>query len=215
MTSRPARTLDVIALLVMIIASVTAAASSAPGDRPPSPAATAAVTAVTTRTAGIAATTIPADFESVMGYRPQVRHGLLVDPAGTCSSPVPLPAEFTQPCAEHDLGYDLLRYADLTGAPLDAWARTAVDERLVQRMQAVCAERDSGPDRALCSTAANVAILSVDVNTLRQLRGVPEETLASWAVTGLAASAVVVLGARLVGRRGPRGRRPPPRGAAT
>jgi hypothetical protein len=149
----------------------------------------------------MAAADVPAGFETVMGYRPQVRNGLLVDPEGTCSSPIPLPHGFTPACAEHDLGYDLLRYAALTGDPLDAWARTAVDDRLSQRMRAVCEERRSWLERALCSTAAHVTATTVHINTVRQFRGVPEETPRSWAVTGLALGAVLVASVRLVSRR--------------
>jgi uncharacterized membrane protein len=203
MTSRPARTLDVVALLVVTLTWATAGASSAspaPGDPSAATPAAVAVTAVTTRTADTAAA-IPADFESVMGYRPRVRHGLLVDPDGTCSSPVPLPEGFTPACAEHDLGYDLLRYADLTGDPLAAWARTAVDQRLDHRMRAACADLGPGVGRAVCSAAAHLVTLSVEVNSVRQLRGVPEETLASWAVTALATGAAAMMSLRLVAMR--------------
>ena len=197
------------ALLVLSISGATNFAPSAPsasapsstsGARAATPAAHA-VTAVTTQEADIAAASVPADFESVMGYRPQVRNGLLVDPEGTCSSPIPLPEGFTPACAEHDLGYDLLRYADLTGDPLDAWARTAVDDRLSQRMRAVCADLHPALERALCSTAAHVTATTVEINSVRQFRGVPEESLRSWAVTCLAVGAVAVVSARLVGRR--------------
>jgi len=175
--------------------SPASAASSAPSS------AALAVTAVTTQSAGLPAATVPADFEAVMGYRPQVRNGLLVDPEGTCSSPVPLPEGFAPACAEHDLGYDLLRYAALTGRPLGAWARAAIDDRLSQRMQAVCAERQSWLQRAACSTAAQISVLTVEINSVRQFRGVPEESFASLAVTGLALVAVLAALARLVGGR--------------
>jgi hypothetical protein len=213
MTFRPARTLGVIALLAMTISWATPGASSASpatGDRSAYAPAAIAVTAVTTQAADSAAAAIPSDFERVMGYRPHVRHGLFVDPGGSCSSPVPLPEGFEPACAEHDLGYDLLRYAALTGHPLETWARTAVDDRLAQRMRAVCAQRDSAWDRALCSTAAHVAATTVEINSLRQLRGVPEETLASWTLTVTTLATMgVVLGAGLAGsRRRRRDRRP-------
>lgn len=206
MTSTLARILGVAAVLALTFFWAIAAASSAsslstvPGGRTASPAALA-VTASTTQAADVAAAAIPADFEPVMGYRPQVRHGLLVDPEGTCSSPVPLPEDFTPACAEHDLGYDLLRFADLTGHRLGAWARTAIDDRLALRLRAVCAGLDPGPRRALCSTAAHVATMTVRVNSVRQLEGVPEETPGSWAVSGLAVAVLAVASARLVGSR--------------
>ena len=219
MTSRLARTLALTAVFVLgiswaasassTIASFASAsgASSAPASagRPAPSSAALAVTAVTTQTAGLPAATVPADFEAVMGYQPRVRNGLLVDPEGTCSSPVPLPEGFAPACAEHDLGYDLLRYAALTGHPLGAWARTAIDDRLWQRMQAECAERHSWLQWAACSAAAQISVLTVEINSVRQFRGVPEESFASLAVTGLALVAVLAALARLVGRR--RGRR--------
>jgi len=216
-TSRLTRTLTALALLVLSISWATASTSSgstapsAPsfstasgGSAAYSPAALA-VAAVTTRAAGIAAATVPADFESVMGYRPRMRDGLLVDPEGTCSSPIPLPRGFSPACAEHDLGYDLLRYAALRGDPLDAWARTAVDDRLSQRMRAVCAALHSAPQRALCSTAAFVTASTVEVNSVRQFRGVPEESPGSLAVTAVALAAVIVASVALVVRRRSRG----------
>jgi hypothetical protein len=169
----------------------------------------AAVAAVTTQPVAVAAAAIPADFESVIGYQPRVRHGVLVDPDGSCSSPVPLPRGFALACAEHDLGYDLLRYADLSGAALGPWARTAVDDRMVQRMRAACADLEPGISRALCSAADDVAGPVVEINSLRQLRGVPEETVGSWVVTGLSAglpaALFALLAAALTGGRGRRG----------
>jgi len=205
MTSKPARTLGVLAALVpaLVLALVwaTAAGTSASGEPSASSPAAVAVLAVTTRAAGAAAAAVPADFRSVMGYRPRVRDGLLVDPRGGCSSPVPMPAAFTPACAEHDLGYDLLRYADLTGEPLGGWARTAIDRRLVQRMRSACALSTPGLRRALCSSAAYVATVVVGVNSVRQLRGVPEETAGSWAVTGAAVGAVAAAAAGSLARR--------------
>jgi hypothetical protein len=199
--------------VVLSISWATSASSlsSASGDSAAHSPAALAVRAVTTQTAGTAAAAaVPADFEAVMGYRPQVRDGLLVDPEGSCSSPIPLPAGFTPACAEHDLGYDLLRYAALTGHPLDPWARTAVDDRLSQRMRAVCAATHPWLRRAVCSAAAHVTATTVEVNSVRQFRGVPEESPGSWAVTGLAAGAMVVAAVGLVEtRRRRRGRRVP------
>jgi hypothetical protein len=222
-TTKLTQALAVMALLVLSTSWATtstfsgSSASSAPTASSASSAplfsTASAVAAVTTRAAAIAAAAVPADFESVMGYRPQVRDGLLVDPEGTCSSPIPLPEGFTPACAEHDLGYDLLRYAALTGDPLDAWARTAVDDRLSQRMRAVCAALHSASERAVCSTAAFVTASTVEVNSVRQFRGVPEESPASLAVTAVALAAAVVACAGLVARRRRRGslREPRPR----
>jgi hypothetical protein len=219
MTSTLTRILGVVGVLALTVPATAAATATtlttpSPTGRPPvahapSAVAAAAVAAVTTEPVAVAAAAIPADFEAVMGYRPRVRHGVLVDPDGTCSSPVPLPRGFALACAEHDLGYDLLRYAGLSGASLGPWARTAVDDRMVRRMRAVCADLDPGMQRALCSVADDVAGLVVELNSLRQLRGVPEETVGSWVVTGLSAGVlaalVALLGLTLSGARGRRG----------
>jgi hypothetical protein len=219
MTRTLTRILGVVGVLALTVPATTAAvantvASPSQTGGPTADArwsaAGAAVAAVTTQPVAVAAAAIPADFESVMGYQPRVRHGVLIDPDGRCSSPVPLPRGFALACAEHDLGYDLLRYADHSGAALGAWARTSVDDRMVQRMRAACADLDPGIQRAWCSVADDVAGLVVEINSLRQLRGVPEETVGSWVVTGLSAGVlaalVALLAAALTGGRGRRGR---------
>jgi hypothetical protein len=222
MTRTLTRILGVVGVLALTVPATTAAIANtvtappqtgSPTADARSSVAGAAVAAITTQPVAVAAAAIPADFESVMGYRPLVRHGVLVDPDGSCSSPVPLPRGFALACAEHDLGYDLLRYADLSGAALGPWARTAVDDRMVQRMRTACADLDPGIQRALCSVADDVAGLVVEINSVRQLRGVPEETAGSWLVTGLSAGVLAALFAllamALTGACGRRGRAVP------
>ncbi len=75
---------------------------------------------------------------TVMGYRPTVVDGMLVNPDGACSSPIPLPSEFDTACKSHDLGYDLLRYAHLNGGDLGTWARTEIDAQLDRRLHDAC-----------------------------------------------------------------------------
>ena len=115
-----------------------------------------------------AAPVIPADFESVIGYRPTVVDGFLANPDGDCSSPVTLPAEFDSACKAHDLGYDVLRYADRAGEPLGPWARQAIDAQLGTRMHDACGSRSDSVARAGCSTMADIAIGFVDANSWRQ-----------------------------------------------
>lgn len=103
-----------------------------------------------------------------MGYRPVWLNGTLVDPTGSCSSPVTLPAEFDAACKAHDLGYDLLRYADRVGAPLRPWARMSVDAALERRMQAECRRRAGVEARWGCYTMAGMATMTVDANSWRQ-----------------------------------------------
>ncbi|MTE13078.1 hypothetical protein [Nocardia aurantiaca] len=116
---------------------------------------------------------IPADFVSISGYRPVVEAGLLINPNGDCSSPVPLPTEFDLACKSHDLGYDLLRYAAAHGRPLGPWARQTVDAALERRMHAACDARVNPVSRAQCQVMASVATTAVDLNSLRQDYGNP------------------------------------------
>ncbi|WP_194815796.1 hypothetical protein [Nocardia sp. XZ_19_385] len=177
----------------------------------------AAATAVVNLTAGGpgSAAQLPADFASVIGYEPGTERGLLVNPSGGCSSPVPLPAEFELACRAHDLGYDLLRYADRSGAPLGPWARQAVDSTLDRRMQEACTTRTTAVGRAECFTMADVADAFVDLNSRRQDYGAPvaESGLNSWhfgifALAGLGVTALLALARTLFGGRLPALRRP-------
>lgn len=179
-----------VALAISSPATAIAAAKATESPAEPTPAAVA-VAALTSESVPVAAEAIPADFASVMGYRPEVRDDRLVDPDGDCSSPVPLPAEFSLACAEHDLGYDLLRYAELTGDQVGGWARHAIDDRLDERMRAACAQRSSGAGRAVCATAATTATAGVELNSIRQLQQVPEESVGSLSVSALAGAAGV------------------------
>ncbi|GAB2638363.1 hypothetical protein [Nocardia goodfellowii] len=177
----------------------------------------AAAAAVVDLTAGGpgSADRLPADFAAVIGYRPGIERGLLVNPSGDCSSPVPLPAEFELACRAHDLGYDLLRYADRSGAPLGPWARQAVDATLDRRMQESCTSRGTAISRAECFTMADVADAFVDLNSRRQDYGAPvaESGLNSWhfgifALAGLGLTALLALARTLFGGRLPALRRP-------
>ncbi|MGW0178777.1 hypothetical protein [Nocardia sp. NPDC003345] len=157
-------------------AGIAAAVALAPvpaATAAPAVAASPAATAVRALTSPEPAASIPADFPAVAGYRPEVADGLLVAPHGSCSSPVPLPVEFETACKAHDLGYDLLRYADRTGAPLGPWARREVDRALADRMRAACAHRVEVMARMRCAGMAEVATAAVGLNSLRQSYGVP------------------------------------------
>ncbi|GGK43887.1 hypothetical protein [Nocardia camponoti] len=116
---------------------------------------------------------IPNDFVLRVGYLPAMRDGILVNPSGDCSSPVTLPAEFDTACMAHDLGYDMLRYADRLNEPLGPWARKAVDGALNRRIHAACGARDDDFARARCGVMADIAFTAVDVNSRRQEYGVP------------------------------------------
>ena len=117
--------------------------------------------------------TMPRDFPVRFGYQPAVVDGLLVNPAGDCSSPVTLPGEFENACKAHDLGYDLLRYAGEEGQPLGGWARQALDATLATHMHEACETRADTFSRARCNTMASIASAFVDLNSRRQDYGVP------------------------------------------
>ncbi|MFD1811261.1 hypothetical protein [Rhodococcus gannanensis] len=167
-------------------------------DHPTGPAATAIV-ALTTTDPAAAAAAVPDDFGDVVGYRPALRDGMLVNPTGTCSSPVPLPGEFDTACQGHDLGYDLLRYADRSGEQLGPWARQSLDRQLDDRLHAACAARPDEVTQASCRVVASVAATAVDTNSWRQGYAAPRpEPVAGYA----AVAGVVLLAGVAVARRG-------------
>ncbi|MBH0781383.1 hypothetical protein IT779_34445 [Nocardia sp. NEAU-351] len=129
--------------------------------------------AVADLTGGAVRITLPTDFVESAGYLPEIVDGLLVNPGGDCSSPVPLPSEFETACKAHDLGYDLLRYADRAGAPLGPWARQAIDAAFDRRMRGACDTRVGETSRAGCFTMAEIADTAVDLNSRRQHYGAP------------------------------------------
>ncbi|MET8774702.1 hypothetical protein ABZV58_06700 [Nocardia sp. NPDC004654] len=174
------------ALTTMSATVAMAPAAQAATVAPPVVENVAAATAVAVLTAHetASAATIPDDFITVLGYRPVPVHGLLTNPGGDCSSPVPLPAEFETACKAHDLGYDLLRYADRRGEPLGPWARQAVDAALDRRMREACDARTESWGRARCYTMADIADTVVDLNSRRQHYGAPVvETMLGAGVT--------------------------------
>lgn len=150
--------------------SAPAADAAGPVARPT--AAASVVRALTASGPGPTAE-IPADFRAFAGYTPALVDGTLVAPHGSCSSPVPLPAEFESACKAHDLGYDLLRYAGSTGAPLGPWARQELDRSLAERMHATCVQRPEPLPRVRCTAMAEVAATAVDLNSMRQDYGIP------------------------------------------
>ncbi|QIS05349.1 hypothetical protein F5X71_26270 [Nocardia brasiliensis] len=145
-------------------------------------------------------TAIPADFPARFGYRPGTLDGLVVNPQGDCSSPVTLPAEFDTACKAHDLGYDLLRYAEERGEPLGPWARQALDATLDRHMHQACGTRADAFSRARCDTMATIAATFVDLNSRRQDYGAPvAESLLDAAPAATTWQLLGVLGAGLAG----------------
>ncbi|CAM3115900.1 membrane protein [Prescottella defluvii] len=188
---------------VLAATSIVTAASYAPAADADTPlrenvVAARAVTALTTLTADDRSPdVVPRDFDEVMGYRPTVENGMLVNPDGACSSPVPLPSEFDTACKSHDFGYDLLRYAHLGGGDLGPWARTEIDAQLDRRLHDACDARIR--DRAQCFVMADTAATAVGWNSRRQGYGTPVDEPwiryalgGSLTVAGMLASAFVI-----------------------
>lgn len=194
------------------IAGAAALRSEAADPRSVDAATQASVAALVSQPADRAVLAVPTGFAASRGYRPAVRGGMLLDPRGGCSSPVPLPASFTPGCQRHDLGYDLLRHAAVVGHPLPGSARRAIDDQLDTTMRASCSvgdhARPSTAARMRCTAWAEVAMAAVRINSWRQGWSVPgRESVASVAEgTGAvgAASAASVL---LVGAAATTGRR--------
>jgi hypothetical protein len=113
---------------------------------------------------------LPPSFLAGADHRPVRVDGRLLDPAGSCSSPVPLPRAFDDACRAHDLGYDLLRHAGARGGALEPWARAALDDQLARDLVAACDARGAHPG---CRLLAGVADLVVSANSWRQGWSVP------------------------------------------
>jgi hypothetical protein len=143
----------------------------------------------------------PDGFAATAGYAPLRLLGGWANPTGGCSSPVPLPPEFTPACKEHDLGYDMLRYAHRQGGELGPWARRSIDNRFAQRVHEACDVRTRAIGAAQCAALADIAAGAVRANSWRQrnLAPLPEPalplTLVAGALVALAAGAAIRPGA--------------------
>lgn len=105
---------------------------------------------------------VPAGFAGDMGYTPAPLSGTLVHPFGGCSTPVPVgPDHFDQACQTHDLGYDLLRHAEMEGERLTAKARFELDLRLYLDLLETC-------DTPACPLTATAYYGAVSANSIRQ-----------------------------------------------
>lgn len=148
---------------------------------------------------------LPSDFARETGRNPQTvtaPDGTLrvVDAGGGCSGPAgDTEWDFSTACRAHDLGYDLLRYADHKGDPLGPQARKALDDRLTTDLHTQCRLNPRGAEQT-CHAVAETYALGLKFNSWRQRWSAPgHEPVVAWAF----GSAVVVflLLARLHGRR--------------
>ncbi|MBW4716329.1 phospholipase A2 [Saccharothrix obliqua] len=157
------------------------------------------------RPGGTPLASFPADFADVTARAPQVvtapdGTARAIDPTGGCSGPAgDTEWDFGVACRAHDLGYDLLRYAEHKGRPLPPEARRALDARLAADMHDQCELNPRG-DRTGCHAVAQLYAAGLEFNSWRQRWGPPgHEPVLAWSF----GSAVVVflIIARLPRRR--------------
>jgi hypothetical protein len=151
---------------------------------------------------------LPADFTRVTGHKPELVRApdgttRAIHPAGGCSSPWGddnTRWDYSVGCKAHDLGYDLLRYADDKGQPLDPDLRRRLDDRLSADMHGMCVLNPRGSG-GLCQVVATVYSWGLVVNSWHQRWGPPRvEPIGPWTI-GLIVIALLIA-ARVPGLRG-------------
>ncbi|NUT95743.1 MAG: acyltransferase family protein [Saccharothrix sp.] len=197
-----------VALAVFVCGVVASRPAGATDESPLAGDIATAATAVQAMTAPQSTSplsTFPADFNQVTGRSPVSVTALdgtsrAIDPNGGCSGPAgDTEWDFGVACRAHDLGYDLLRYAEHKGRPLGPEARKALDARLSADMHTQC-ELNPRDNAARCHVVAGLYAAGLEFNSWRQRWGPPgHEPVLAWGF----GSAVVVflLVARLARRR--------------
>ncbi|GAB3472343.1 phospholipase A2 [Actinophytocola sediminis] len=157
---------------------------------------------------------LPADFTEVSGREPvhmEAPDGTerAVHPGGGCSSPWgDTRWDYSVGCKAHDLGYDMLRYAEAKGQPLSGDLRERLDDRLSMDMHAQCELNPRGTP-ASCDAVASMYTVGLVVNSWHQSWGPPEnEPVGPWSVAMVVITLLIVARAPAVVRRGPRRHRP-------
>lgn len=143
---------------------------------------------------------LPKDFTAETGVRPGVltaRDGTVraVHVDGGCSAPWGddnTKWDYSVPCKAHDLGYDLLRYADKKGHPLDQAARASLDAQLSKDMHHTCDLNPMDSPRT-CRLVATLYSAGLVINSWHQRWGPPVGDPIDAMVAG-----VLVIGALLV-----------------
>ncbi|MFI5609051.1 phospholipase A2 [Amycolatopsis sp. NPDC051903] len=145
---------------------------------------------------------LPKDFTAVSGVRPgalPARDGTVraVHVDGGCSTPWGddnTKWDYAVPCKAHDLGYDLLRYADKKGHPLDQSVRASLDAQLSHDMHHACVVNPMDSPRT-CQLVATLYSAGLVVNSWHQRWGPPVADPIGPMVAG-----VLVIGCLLVFR---------------
>src|SRR3954468_15658447 len=155
----------VVTLVVFVCGVIASRPAGAADDQPLTPEVAAAANAVRSMTAPSRTHNplddFPADFGRTQGRNPIVvttpdGTQRAIHPDGECSGPAGATEwDFDIACKAHDLGYDLLRYAETKGQPLGPEARKAIDAQLSRDMHAQChaSPRDS---EAQCHAVAQL-----------------------------------------------------------
>lgn len=159
---------------------------------------------------------LPADFTKVSGREPvhvKAPDGTTraVHPGGGCSSPWgDTEWDYSVGCKAHDLGYDLLRYAEAKGQPLSPELRERLDNRLSQDMHAQCRLNPRGSPQA-CDVVASIYTMGLVVNSWHQRWGPPRnEPVGPWSVAMVVIMLLIAVRAPGIARKGaPRPRRTP------
>ncbi len=198
-----------VASVVFICGVIASRPAGATDDRPLSPDVAAAARAVQSMAAPSRnhdpLDDFPADFSQVQGRDPAVvitQDGVkrAIHPSGGCSGPAgDTEWNFGLACKAHDLGYDLLRYAESKGQPLGPLARKSIDLRLADDMHAQCRANPRGSETQ-CHVVAQVYAGGLSFNSWRQRWGPPgHEPVLAWGFGS--AMVVFLLLARLPGRK--------------
>lgn len=156
---------------------------------------------------------LPKDFTKVSGREPvhmKAPDGTIraVHPGGGCSSPWGATRwDYSVGCKAHDLGYDLLRYAESKGQPLSPELRERLDDRLSQDMHAQCRYNPMGSAQA-CEVVADVYTAGLVVNSWHQRWGPPRnEPVGPWSIAMVVIMVLIVARAPGVARSGTPGAR--------
>jgi hypothetical protein len=126
-----------------------------------------------------------------------------VHPGGDCSSPWGATRwDYSVGCKAHDLGYDLLRYAERKGQPLAPDLRERLDDRLSQDMHAQCRHNPKGSAGA-CEVVASIYTVGLVVNSWHQRWGPPRnEPVGPWSVAMVVIMLLIVVRAPGIARKG-------------
>ncbi|OLT43672.1 phospholipase [Saccharomonospora sp. CUA-673] len=199
-------TARVLLLLVVVVGFGFLASRSEPAAAPQGPpngdvaqAAQAVESMSDPATSADALHQLPADFAEVTGSavgHEQAMDGTVrtVNTDGGCSAPWGDDStrwDFGAACRSHDLGYDLLRYADGKGQPLPPEARESLDTRLAGDMRATCEANPRGTERA-CEAVAGVYTAGLEVNSWHQRWGPPVPEAIGPLLAGVAAIGVLL-----------------------